>query len=200
MLEMGLRDTMKKIYSIMIPALLLSGCTSLPPLDFAPPNVGLSRVKQDASLVSTSVTTASKADRKGQIDIAGAENDITSMWKTALEDTMVRMAIFRDDSANKLSLAVKILKADVPSAGFSMTTRTIARYELINRNTGDIVFSTEVEADGSVPMGDNFYGIVRARNSLSLAVQNNISTFLQQLESADLTKPMFPAEQQAGEQ
>ncbi len=187
---------MKRIYTVIASALLLSGCTSVPPLDFSPTNVGMSSVKHDAALISTSVTAASKADRKGPIDIAGAENDITSMWKTALDDTILRMAIFRDDSANKMSLAVKILKADLPGAGFAMTTRTIARYELINRNTGDIVFSTEIETDGRVPMNDNFMGAIRARNSLSLSVQNNISTFLQQLEAADLTKPMFPAQQQ----
>jgi hypothetical protein len=184
------------MYTIFAPALLLSGCASVPPLDFSPTNVGLSRVKHDAAMVSTSVTAASKTDRKGPIDIAGAENDITSMWKTALDDTILRMAIFRDDSSNKLSLAVKILKVDMPGAGFAMTTGTIARYELINRNTGDIVFSTEIETYGRVPMGDNFVGAIRARNSLSLSVQNNITTFLQQLESADLTKPMFPAKQQ----
>jgi hypothetical protein len=187
---------MNRMYTIFAPALLLSGCASVPPLDFSPTNVGLSRVKHDAAMVSTSVTAASKTDRKGPIDIAGAENDITSMWKTALDDTILRMAIFRDDSSNKLSLAVKILKVDMPGAGFAMTTGTIARYELINRNTGDIVFSTEIETDGRVPMGDNFVGAIRARNSLSLSVQNNITTFLQQLESADLTKPMFPAKQQ----
>lgn len=187
---------MKHFYIILGSALLLTGCASVPPLDFSPTNVGLSRVKQDAALVSTSVTLASKADRKGPIDVAGAENDITSMWKTALDDTILRMAIFRDASPNKLSLSVRVLKVDMPGAGFAMTTRTIARYELINRNTGDIVFATEVETDGKVPMSDNFVGAIRARNSLSLSVQNNIGSFLQQLESADLRKPMFPSQQQ----
>lgn len=187
---------MKQFYIILGSALLLTGCASVPPLDFSPTNVGLSRVKQDAALVSTSVTLASKADRKGPIDVAGAENDITSMWKTALDDTILRMAIFRDASPNKLSLSVRVLKVDMPGAGFAMTTHTIARYELINRNTGDIVFATEVETDGKVPLSDNFVGAIRARNSLSLSVQNNIGSFLQQLESADLSKPMFPSQQQ----
>lgn len=187
---------MKHIRVALLSAFLLSGCASVPPLDFSPTNVGMSRVKHDAALVSTSVTAASKADRKGPIEIAGAETDVTTMWKTALDDTILRMAIFGDNSANKLSLAVKILKVDMPSFGLAMTTSTIARYELINRNTGDIVFSTEIETDGKVPLGDSLIGAVRARNSLSASVQNNISTFLQQLEAADLTKPVFPAQVQ----
>jgi hypothetical protein len=188
---------MKKIFAVSILVMLASGCASVPPLEFTPTNIGMSRLKHDAALVSTSVTAASKSDRKGPIDIAGAENDVTTMWKTALDDTILRMAIFRDEASKKLSLAVKILKVDRPGAGFAMTTHTIARYELIDRNTGDIVFSTEVETDGKVPMTDNFMGAIRARNSLSLSVQNNIASFLQQLETADLRKPMFPAQQQA---
>lgn len=187
---------MRKYFVILASSLLVTGCASVPPLEFTPTNIGLSRVKHDAALVSTSVTAASKTDRKGPIDIAGAENDVTTMWKTALDDTILRMAIFRDDSAKKLSLAVKILKVDMPGAGFAMTTHTMARYELIDRNTGDIVFSTQVETDGKVPMSDNFMGAIRARNSLSLSVQNNIGAFLQQLETADLRKAMFPAQQQ----
>lgn len=187
---------MKFVRLALLSAFLVSGCASAPPLEFAPNNVGLSRVKHDASLVSTSVTAASKADRKGPIEIAGAETDVTTIWKSALDDTILRMAIFKDSSANKLSLAVKILKVDMPSFGFSMTTKTMARYELINRNTGDIVFSTEIETDGTVPLGDNFIGAIRARNSLSASVQNNITTFLQQLETADLSKPVFPAQPQ----
>lgn len=188
---------MKRIFAVSILVMLVSGCASVPPLEFTPTNIGMSRLKHDTALVSTSVTAASKSDRKGPIDIAGAENDVTTMWKTALDDTILRMAIFRDEASKKLSLAVKILKVDMPGAGFAMTTHTIARYELIDRNTGDIVFSTEVETDGKVPMTDNFMGAIRARNSLSLSVQNNIVSFLQQLETADLRKPMFPAQQQA---
>lgn len=187
---------MKLIYITVASVLFLSGCASVPPLEFSPTNVGLSTVKHDAALISTTVTAASKTDRKGPIDIAGAESDVATLWKTALDDTILRMAIFRDNSSKKLSLAVKILKVDMPSAGLTMTTSTIARYELIDRNTGDIVFTTDVETDGRAPLGDAFNGVVRARNSVSLSVQNNISSFLQQLEAADLTKAAFPAQQQ----
>lgn len=63
---------MRFVRLAILSAFLLSGCASAPPLDFSPVNVGMSRVKHDAALVSTSVTAASKADRKGPIELASA--------------------------------------------------------------------------------------------------------------------------------
>ncbi len=78
-----------------------------------------------------------------------------------------------------------------------MHTYTTARYELIDRNTGSIVFTADVDSDGRVGGDDNFFGAIRARDSASASVQNNIAAFLQQLETADLSRPMFPAPAQA---
>lgn len=188
---------MKMIVPAALGGLLaLSGCASVPPLNFAPANVGMSQTKQDAALVAVTVTVAAKSEAKGKIQIAGAEGNVAELWKTALEDAITRMAVFRDDSPHRLSLAVKILKLQLPVAGVAMHTKTTARYELIDRNTGAIVFASDVESDGRSGGGENFYGAIRARISASNSVQNNIATFLQQLETADLSKPVFPAARQ----
>ncbi|MEL5746883.1 UDP-N-acetylglucosamine acyltransferase [Escherichia coli] len=102
------------------------------------------------------------------------------------------MTIFRDSSPNTVSLNVKVLALDVPAFGVSMTTKAIARYEIINRANGDIIYTQDIESTGTVPAGYAFYGIVRARESVNRAVQNNITQFLQALESVDLSRPMFP--------
>ncbi|AXC69669.1 UDP-N-acetylglucosamine acyltransferase [Salmonella enterica subsp. diarizonae serovar 59:z10:-] len=102
------------------------------------------------------------------------------------------MAIFRDDSPQKVSLSVKVLAIDVPSFGASFTTKTIARYEIINRETGGIIYTQDISSSGTVPATYTFVGAVRARESINRAVQNNISQFLQALGTIDIEKPMFP--------
>ncbi len=101
------------------------------------------------------------------------------------------MAVFRDDAPVKLSLSVKILAIDIPSFGASMTTKTIARYELIDRATG-IVYTQDVSASGEVPFNYAFAGVIRARESISRSAQNNIAQFLQALETVDITSRCSP--------
>jgi len=103
------------------------------------------------------------------------------------------MAIFQDDASRKVNVSVKILKLEVPGAGFSMTTTTAARYEIMDRKTGDLIFSQDVSSSGVTPADYAFMGVARARESINRAVQNNITQFLQALETVDVNKPMFPA-------
>ena len=103
------------------------------------------------------------------------------------------MAIFKDDSPKKVSLAVKILKFDTPEFGAEMTTHASARYEIIDRSDGSIIFTTDVSTSGVVPFDHAFVGAVRAVESMNRSVQNNIIQFLQALETVDIDKPMFPS-------
>ncbi|HBU6429293.1 TPA: UDP-N-acetylglucosamine acyltransferase [Klebsiella oxytoca] len=103
------------------------------------------------------------------------------------------MAIFKDNSTNTVSLNVKVLAIDVPSFGMAMTTKAVARYEVINRSNGDIIYTQDIESTGTVPASYAFVGVVRARESINRAVQNNITQFLQALESIELSRPMFPS-------
>ena len=103
------------------------------------------------------------------------------------------MLLFTDNGSKTVSLSVKILKLDVPEIGLSMTSETVARYEIIDRANGDIIFSQDVSSSGKVPLDYAFYGLTRARESINRAVQNNIALFLQAAETIDLAKPMFPA-------
>ncbi|HCP77732.1 MAG: UDP-N-acetylglucosamine acyltransferase [Pusillimonas sp.] len=170
----------------------LAGCQSLPPVNFAVPNVGFSENKVDAELRSITVSLASPEEKKGDLP-AGAEV-AAPMWRAALQEALNRMAIFQDDADTKVNLSVKVLALDMPSFGASMTTTSIARYEIIDRSNGDIIYTEEIAADGVVPFDHAFIGAVRARESLNRSVQQNIAQFLQALETVDVAKPMFPAE------
>lgn len=188
-----------------ITAFLLSGCGSLPPMNFSVPNVGLSHKKVDAELKSMTVTVARPDEKTGDLDLMYAALDVNGqgggmgdqmvpqMWQTALTEALNRMAIFQDDATKKVNLSVKILKLDVPGSGISFTTNTTARYEIMDRKTGDLIFTQDISSSGTTPIDFAFLGIARMRESINRAVQNNITQFLQTLETVDVQKPMFPA-------
>lgn len=179
-------------FALLIVALAaLGGCATNPPMNFSVPNVGVSQTKLDAELRSLTVSLARPDEKKGDMP-AWAEAQVPSLWQTALMDALNHMTIFRDDASRKVNLSVKVLALDVPSMGASFTTKTIARYEMIDRATGDIIYTQDIASSGTVPMGYAFVGVVRARESVNRAVQNNITQFLQALETVDVSRPMFP--------
>jgi hypothetical protein len=183
---------MKKYLWVVAAAALLGGCASAPPLNFSVPNVGVSSTKIDAEMKSLTVTLARPDEKKGDMP-AAAQHEVPQMWENALTEAINRMAIFRDDSPRKVSLSVKVLAIDIPSFGASMTTKTIARYEIIDRENGSIIYTQDISADGVVPFDYAFVGAIRARESINRSVQNNIAQFLQALQTVDITRPMFPS-------
>ena len=182
----------------------LVGCSTTPPANFSVPNVGLSKKKIDAEMKSLTVTVARPDEKTGDLDLNMVSMDFNGqgasagdlatpqLWQASLTDALNRMAVFNDDSAKKVNLSVKILKLDVPLIGASFTTETTARYEIMDRKNGDLIFSQEISSSGTTPMDYAFMGIARMRESINRAVQNNITQFLQALETVDVNKPMFP--------
>ena len=173
---------------ILFLLLLSSACTKRLPVNFSAPNIGVSSTKLDAELKSLTVSIARPDEDAGEIDPGIAVH--TGLWKTALEEAFNRMAIFKDDSPKKVSLAVKILKFDTREL---TTIHTSARYEIIDRSDGSIIFTTDISASGVVPFDYAFNGLVRIHESINRSVQNNIIQFLQVLETVDMDKPMFPS-------
>ncbi|OQW86020.1 MAG: UDP-N-acetylglucosamine acyltransferase [Rhodoferax ferrireducens] len=179
-------------FAVTLLAVLLSACGSIPPLNFSVPNVGVSQKKIAAEMKSMTVTIARPDEKTGDLPV-GMEQMVPQLWQTSLTESLNKMAIFQDDASRKVNVSVKILKLEVPGAGFSMTTTTAARYEIMDRKTGDLIFSQDVSSSGVTPADYAFMGVARARESINRAVQNNITQFLQALETVDVNKPMFPA-------
>lgn len=182
-----------KLSSLLAAAavVILSGCASAPPMNFSVPNVGVSQKKIDAELKSMTVTIARPDEKTGDLPM-GMDVKVPQIWHTSLTEALNKMAIFQDDSLKKVNLSVKILKLELPAFGGAMTTSTAARYEISDRKTGDIIFTQDIASSGTTPFDYAFVGMVRALESVNRAVQNNITQFLQQLETVDVSKPMFP--------
>lgn len=181
---------MRKIWWAVIPALFLGACVQAPPLNFSVADVGPSSTKLDAEVKSITVVPASPKEAIGPIN--PATGGLTDIWRNALQEALDRSAIFKDDAQRKVSISVKIVKFEVPSAGFDMVSHAGARYDIIDRATGAIIYTQTVDTPGVVPAGYAFVGVVRARESINRAVQNNIAEFLKSLQTADLSKSMFP--------
>jgi hypothetical protein len=180
-----------KLASVALVLAALGGCAAPTALSFSVPNVGYSTKKLDAELRSMTVTVGRADEKKGDLPplMVGV---VPALWQTALQEALNKMAIFKDDAPIKVNLSAKILALDIPFAGFSFTTKTIARYELTNRANGDVIYTSDIESTGTVPADYAFEGGTRQRESVSRAVQNNITQFLQALEAVNVQKPMFP--------
>lgn len=180
-------------FTVAIATVLLSGCgATIPPLNFSVPNVGVSQKKIDAEMKSMTVTIARPDEKTGDLPV-GMEQMVPQLWQTALTEALNKMTIFQDDATKKVNVSVKILKLSPPGAGASMTTETAARYEIMDRKSGDVIFTQDIASSGTTPFDHSFLGVARARESINRAVQNNITQFLQALETVDVQKPMFPA-------
>lgn len=164
----------------------VSACATQP-LNFTPANVAASPVRFDASLVNVTVgldSTPGNTLKKKRIDAGGFEAEMQTLWKSSLEDSLARSAIFKDDAQRRLNLSVKIVRLALPKGAVVMHTGTVARYELIDRATGQPVYQTEIESDGRVNGSYAFMGATRARESINRSVQSNIEQFLASLQSA----------------
>jgi len=115
--------------------------------------------------------------------------DITTKWKEATEEALARTAIFNDDSHHHVNLEVKVLKVDLPGVGFTFPTDTDARYTILDRTNGNVVFSQIISAEGTTPMDFAFVGAIRARESVNRSVQGNIGAFITALEHSPAAKP-----------
>lgn len=180
----------------MLAVLVVAGCvTSMPPANFSVPNVGISEHRLDAEVRSITVTYGRPDEQIGQIDffVFGEGSNVSIAWKTALEEALNRMLIFTDGGSKTVSISVKILKLYVPIFGISPTAKSVARYEIIDRTNGDVIFSQDVSSSGTTPLTYAWDQTVLVRESVNRAVQNNIALFLQAAETIDLAKPMFPA-------
>ena len=190
---------------ILFLLLLSSGCirTKRLPVNFSAPNIGVSSTKLDAELKSLTISLARPDEAIGKIEVPlvwchGNFCPISlyvGVWKTALEEAFNRMAIFKDDSPKKVSLAVKILKFQTISA--FPAAHTSARYEIIDRSDGSIIFTTDISTSGEgpfklEPFADDAVGS-RSVDGINRSVQKNIIQFLQALETVDMDKPMFPS-------
>jgi len=176
---------MKKINLIFATffLLLLVGCNTIPPADFTletTPNVD----KKDAELVS--ITVGYKAATRKEKRKIETNALVPPVWKESLQDAINRSLIFSDESKKKISISVQIYEFDLPFAGAAMTTSCGAKYEIMDRSNGEILFDESIETTGTVPFDYAFAGVVRATESINRCGRNNIYNLIERLNKINI--------------
>jgi len=159
----------------------------MPPFNFSVANVGVSQQIIASDLKSITVNVAHPNEKTGHLD-PSTDKTLPAI-KEALTDALNRAAIFKDDAAQHVNLQATVLKLDPPAVGFTMVTDMDCRYVVTDRSSGQQIFNDVVVSQGSVPMGFSWIGVIRAKESINRAVQNNISAFVDKLEHSQLAKP-----------
>jgi hypothetical protein len=184
---LGLIFLFKDIFSVLIllfSGLFLSGCTPPPPFNFAVPNVSISPSVINYTLKSTVVTLASPSEQDGPLP--SDSSLVVPIWQSALEDAVDRSAVFEDPAPYSVNLECKILKIHLPLFGSTMETDVAARYQITDRKNGNVIFDLIIDTKGDVPFSYAFLGVVREKESVNLAIQNNISAFLKRVQKNNL--------------
>ncbi len=170
-----------------MPLLALGACQDEPPFNFAVQDVRPSPSSLPEDLRSITVTLAHPYEKTGPLP--PRSDIVVEPMKEALTDAIDHAAIFQDDTPVHVNLAATVLKLRLPSPGFTMKTGMDCRYVLIDRSTVAELFSTIVASAGDVSMDFSWSGRIRVKESVNRAVQNNIATFLQQVEASPLARP-----------
>jgi len=182
-----MKTSYRNIFGLIVLALFLSSCVSVPPLDFSVQDVGMVDNRKSVELKSLTVGFAPQSQQKTM----ETNSTLPPIWKSGLTDALNRSLIFQDDQKIRVNLSVRIVEVDAPNAGLDMETKVGAIYELTDRGNGSLLFSELIESNGLVPMNYAFLGLARARESVNRAIRNNIANFIHRLDQADLTKPVF---------
>ena len=171
---------------VVFPALLalsLSSCTNSPSLNFVPEQVTPSAHKINAELKSVIVSVAKDEDRKGDVKVGYYHNDqsFKLALKDALDESLVKSALFDDLSSNKVTLTAEVLKFQAPVMSLHYKTKVIIRYQLVDRATGNTVFTRDIETAQSVPANYSYRSSFRSTEARNLAVSENIQLFIASL-------------------
>ena len=177
---------MKTISTIVLTLTLLAGCSTTTPLDFTLRDVDVVGERKDVELKSLTVVFLNPDDQE-QVE---ARASVSPFWKEALQDAINRSLIFKDDVPTKVNVSVRITEFDLPDAGTDMKTTVSAIYEIVDRGTGNLLFTRKISTVGFVPFDYDFQGLVRSLESVNRAVRNNIADFIELIGNSDLTKPV----------
>jgi hypothetical protein len=174
---------MKRLLALVALAILFSGCATAP-YSFNVQNLDMAKKKIDAQVVWLSVDKTTPGEAKGDLDLL---NDyVLSAWTRSILVGLNKTLTFRDESPKKVSIVVTVLKFHVPHAALSYKTIIIAKYEIIDRGKNEVIFSSVIDSEGTTPLDHSFMPEKRQRESINLAVRENISKFFKALEKLSI--------------
>jgi hypothetical protein len=169
-----------------------SGCATPSPLEFQPSRFDKSKKQINAELKSLAVRTAPREMQTTGVNWHLVENTIGDQfsqtstgtgipvirqWESALNNSLNELLLFKDSADIKFSITVDILGVDL-SGVVTCTTNISALYKIMNRNTGEYVYSKVIQSSGSAETSEALVGNIRVRLGFVRAVTKNIQLFI----------------------
>lgn len=173
------------LLNLLISISLLS-CMHVPPMDFVLHNSNIYSKNINADLKTIIVLVEPTEKRTGLVQSEYGPVDISlvklcSLWNTSLKNYFAENLIFTDSSKTKVSLFVKISKLKVEPISLHFNTIIDARYVIINRSNGNILYSNIISTNAETPDNYILHGGARMKKSIELSAKLNIQKFLQSL-------------------
>jgi len=138
------------------------------------------KIKQlDYVLSGTNVQLANKQKSTGDLDIFDTE--FTSKFEKSLKNVLNNSKIFSEQSDNKITIKVVILKNDAPAFGFDMDVYTDISY-VIKSFSGKTIYDEVISAKGTATAGEEFAGVKRMILANNRSIKNNIKMFLDDIQ------------------
>ena len=182
---------MRHLVTIIVCFCMLTGCA--PSYDFSLPDVKPANHKLNAEIKEISMFYGTtkfndpslyiKADRMMNKGESEYSRSVVTAWGMALHDAVKQLALFDKSGAKKVTLSLNIQEVHIPLVGASFTSRVLANYQIIDRGTDKILYNKTIESEGTVPWNYAYLARTRALESLTRAVQNNISSFVTHLKA-----------------
>ena len=99
-------------------------------------------------------------------------------FKTALEQSLTVHAMI-NDAAPRYKLEVKLVDLDQPFGGFDMTVSSRVFYLLLDAETNQRTYETEINCEYTAKLSDAFLGYERLKLANEGAIKKNISLFIE---------------------
>lgn len=167
---------MNRIFLVVLPMILLTGCvTNLPPVLLMPKTVD----SVSTPLVTASFEVAPVTLQKGEVEgYLTAEN-----FKIALEETIKRSNVFGSDTNKPFGVNAHVLEGTFPGAGFTMSSTLAVRYTVTN-GAGREILKEDIRYEGTAGATEEFLGSARALLAFQRTQQGHFSLFLDKLKQA----------------
>ncbi|NRP96218.1 hypothetical protein XMG59_002337 [Marinobacterium sp. xm-g-59] len=171
--------------AILSLVVIFAGCAQVPPLDFAPDDVLPTGAKIDRQVKDISIAFGKDDERVGYIEVGFGGNQYEASFKSSFEDALqealIKSAVFNDMADRRVLVVAKVLKLETPSMGVNFPTDFVVRYQLLDTSSGKLIFTRDIESTGEVEASYAFMGAARYTEARNIAVRNNILEFITSL-------------------
>lgn len=178
---------------LALAALSLSACTAppLPPQSMLPMTDVMQQLTPHKKLENNiTLGTVTVPKELATSSIASVTDDL---FRDALSSSLLTAGLLKRGNAEAdYVLNAEMLKLDLPSFGFEMSTASSVKYSLIKRKTDAVVHEEIINQEFTANLSDAFVAHERARITASNSIRENITHLIRVLNSLSLDGKAAP--------